>query len=681
MSYTRTPHSRYLFVTSLMLVLILTAAAYRPGLSAGFLFDDATNLKALGAYGPVHDLDSLLRYLTSGTADPTGRPVALLSFLVDAQDWPADPAPFKRSNLILHLLNIGLLALLLQRLTRLVPSLSPLRQNLVAIAGAAFWGLHPLLVSTTLYVVQREAMLPATFTLLGLLAWLQGRTALAAGQSGHGSLWILATLPLFTLLATLSKANGALLPLLVGTLEFTVLAAWQPLPAPQARHHRRLCLWLLLLPSTLLLAYLIHAGVAAAGSDLSGRRPWTLGERLLTQPRVLLDYLSLLWVPRPYTTGLFNDAYPVSRSVLAPASTLPALLLIVAMIAAAWALRRRQPVLAAALLFYFGGQLMESSSIPLELYFEHRNYLPALLMFWPLALALARLPAPKPYTPTTVRTRNSLAVAMGLALILGLAGMTRARADLWGNTAEQAQVWAALNPDSGRAQAFAAQAELALGRPDLAIQRLERALDKTNPELQLALNLVDAYCALGQIPPDVLAQAESAFAQTRNPGGLLAGWLGGQIQRLDAPRCVGVNEAALLNLLSAAERNPRLSGNPGRRQDLWHLKGLMALRNHDGNAAAQAFSEALAVNGRPEIAMLQAGLLGAHGFPQLGLQQLDQWQARQSTAALRHDSMAHLHQWLLRKQGYWAHESERLRLTLGAELANAPASTTEPTSE
>src|SRR5687768_2841566 len=88
-----------------LLLFAAVALAYWPGLHGGFLFDDYANLDALGRYGGVRDLHSFLYFLTSGEADPTGRPLAQLSFLLDARDWPADPWPFKRSNVLLHLLN------------------------------------------------------------------------------------------------------------------------------------------------------------------------------------------------------------------------------------------------------------------------------------------------------------------------------------------------------------------------------------------------------------------------------------------------------------------------------------------------------------------------------------------------------------------------------------------------
>ena len=128
-----------------------------------------------------------------------------------------------------------------------------------------------------------------------------------------------------------------------------------------------------------------------------------------------------------------------------------------------WLLRRRHPALSLVILFYFTGQLIESSSIPLELYFEHRTYIPALLMFWPLGLWL-----------TDTRALKIPKRLLLLALPLSLALMTHARAEVWGNLQTQALIWARINPDSARAQANAAQIEMARGRPQDAIRRLRR---------------------------------------------------------------------------------------------------------------------------------------------------------------------------------------------------------------
>ena len=97
-------------LTALAAILLFTWWAYRPGLTGDFLFDDFGNLPVLGATGPVTHWVTFWRYITSGAADPTGRPLPLLTFLIDAHNWPANPYRFKVTNVILHLINGALLA-------------------------------------------------------------------------------------------------------------------------------------------------------------------------------------------------------------------------------------------------------------------------------------------------------------------------------------------------------------------------------------------------------------------------------------------------------------------------------------------------------------------------------------------------------------------------------------------
>ena len=108
------------FLLVLTVILALTWWAYHPGLSGDFLFDDFGSLPTLGATGPVDNWATFWRYITSGGADPNGRPLTLLTFLIDARDWPASPYPFKVTNVILHLINGALLAWVLWKLGRVL---------------------------------------------------------------------------------------------------------------------------------------------------------------------------------------------------------------------------------------------------------------------------------------------------------------------------------------------------------------------------------------------------------------------------------------------------------------------------------------------------------------------------------------------------------------------------------
>lgn len=646
-----------------VLLLVLVAAAYWPGLKGGFLFDDRINLDALGEYGGVRNLDTLLYFLTSGEGDPTGRPVAQLSFLLDARDWPADPFPFKRSNLLLHLLNGGLLFWLLLRLEALLPLSQEGgqgRRYSVALLGATLWLTHPLWVSTTLYIVQRQAMLAATFCLLGLLAWDRSYRLWRDGRRLHGWAWAAVGVGGATLLAGLSKANGFLTPVLV-------LMSWWVLYLPQTamlpvlrRRALRRDAWLLLgLPSLTLLGYLLLQ-VPAAIRRSAAVRDFTLGERLLSQPRALLEYLGLLVAPREGSGGVFNDGFAVSHSLLDPWTTLPALLAILALIALGFAARTRWPRLSAALLFFLAGHLMESGPVPLELYFEHRNYLPALLLFWPLAHALL--------APGQAR-RARLALALALPAIL--LGLTWQRAVLWGDPPLQALVWAQRKPDSARAQGYAANILAAQGRSAEASQLLQRAQRRLPGQSIIALNRIAQGCDANPLTATDLEAAEQALRAQRIWNQGMLDWLDQLNRAVLAGRCPALGPPGWQRLIDAVAANPTFTRAPTRQQALYRLQGRAALAAHDPEAALVAFNRGLDLQPKPQVALAQAADLGNAGYEAWALRHLDHYDSldvQYNPRRIR--SMPELHRWLLVHTGYYPHEMMLLRRALAAD-ANA----------
>ena len=651
------------------IVLALAWFAYMPGLHGGFLFDDYANLPAIGATGPVDNWATFFRYVTSGEADPTGRPLALLSFLVDARDWPANPYPFKRTNLLLHLTNAALLFVFLRRLGRLgagSTSRDPgpsRRLELAAALASALWVLHPLFVSTTLYIVQREAMLPATCALLGLNTWLSGRARMVQGNTLAGGLLVATGLLGCTALGVLSKANGALLPVFALLVEYIVLSPRRDLRQAQPAAYRWtmvVCAWL---PAVAIIGYLAWQGWVGMVRGIGTLRPWTLGERLLTEPRILFDYLRLLWVPRPFTSGVFNEQFMASKSLTDPSTTWIAILGLLVLIFAAVGLRRRWPAASLAIAFFLCAHLVESSTIALELYYEHRNYLPAMLLFWPLALAVTGVG--RRLEPTGVARSRTTDLSYGLlsaALLLGLASMTWANASIWGDTTEQALVWARMNPDSPRAQTNAATLEMAAGHPDSAIARLTPMLDRDPTQIQVALNLLAARCLQGSVDPATLEAAGHAMETSRDPGALLVSWSDRAIDTARAGTCKDFGLDALEHLIERGLKNSRFSN--GRRQDIEHIRGDVALQRRDPATALDYFNMALDEQPRIEIAMQQSAMLGEAGFPREGLSHLDHFNALKKESLAVAPGMPHIHQWVLARQGYWDQEYRRLRKNL-----------------
>lgn len=634
----------------LTLALAVTALGYLPGLAGDFLFDDYVNLNALARYGGVHDLQTLLFYLTSGIADPTGRPVAMASFLLDAQDWPADPFPFKRTNLLIHLVNGLLLYSVLTALGRQL-SEDTSRVRIAALLATALWLMNPLWASTVLYVVQRHAMLATMFVLAGVRSWIGSRNAFDSGRQTRGWWLALLAVPVFGSLAGLSKANGFLLPVLLAVLELTVLRT----PGSTALSRRwasRLLVWL---PTTLLFGWLYwHA--MQIGLDGTQGRSWTLSQRLLSQPRALCEYLWQLWVPGLNATGVFADGFAPSQDWLTPWTTLPSLLAVGIAIGITWATRRRLPVLAGALGFFLAGHAMESTVVMLELYFEHRNYLPAALLFWPLAWWLA--------APGRLR-RWLLAGAIGYASLMLLTTMAQAR--LWGDPLALALVWAEQNSHSARAQAHAFHQERAAGRDLAAERRMSALLDGTPREPQFALNLLNLRCELGRSTDDDVARAADAIVASQGLAkDINYQWLSAALLPGSDVACAKLPEAHLEHLLEAATTQvgqPRLSAE--RRAREHHLRGHFALRRQECDAALREFDGRIAVQPRPEFMQSHVVLLATQCSPSHALEHLDRYLDAGAPVARASSSMLRLRDRIMRS--WWRTNWEALRHTLAAE--------------
>lgn len=640
---------------ALLIPMSMALLAYWPGLHGSFLFDDFINLPSLGDTGPVDNWPAFWRYITSGDADFFGRPLSLLSFLLDAHNWPADPRPFKRTSLIIHLLNGVLLYALLIKLGRPLQS-DAARCHRAALIGSALWLLHPLLVSTTLYIVQREAMLPATCVLIGLLIWLYGRERIRTGRILSGLLWVTLGLGGFTLLGVLAKANGALLPLYALLIEIIVFRPRQPVVGESKQVYRWFFLVFIVLPTAAITIYLGQIGLRGIlhGSNADGRT-WTYAQRLLTEPRALTDYLGLLWLPHPFSSGVFNDQFAASTSLLHPITTLVSIIFVAILIGGAWWLRRRYPSISLAVLFFFAGHLIESTSVPLELYFEHRNYVPALVMFWPLGQWLANL-------QTLPSIKRALLVIVPVALAL----MTHARAQVWGNPQTQALIWARINPDSPRAQANAAQMEMQMGHPQEAEQRLQKLLTNQPKELQLALNLLGARCMTGGVSSADLAAARTAMLDAPNSAGLFLQWFDQILPVSVSGRCSGLTPDDLLELINAGLQNPQLAA-AGLQQDFTYMRARIALAQRDPYLALMAFSQALDLKPQPAMALKSAAAFGAAGYPAYGLRLLDHYEYVKSRFRAPDRGMPAVHEWVLSRQNYWPNELAHLRRQLALD--------------
>jgi hypothetical protein len=431
---------------ALLAALITTTMVYTGGLSGGFMFDDHPNITR-NALLHIDALswNNLVQAATSLRAGPLGRPIAMASLGLNYYFGALDPFGYKLANLLIHLL-CGIAVFLLARalvsahLRRNAVASGAHAADWIAVAAAAVWLLHPFNLSAVLYVVQRMASLAALFMLAGLAFYASGRLRQLEGRRGG---WLLIATGLLVCgpLAVFSKENGLLLPFLMFVTEWTVFG----FDSRTRAQRRGLFVFhglVAVLPGLAVAAYLATHVDWLRGMYVS--RDFTLEERLLTQPRVVWLYLALTLVPATSWMGLYHDDIAVSRSLIDPAITLPALVGLVALACTALVLRRRAPLVSFGVLFFLVAHSMESSVFSLEMAHEHRNYLPAFGIVLPV---IYHLLAPRPHARALGARRGAV-----LALLAGLAVATAVRAHNWGDDFRRAYVDARNHPQSSRSQ-------------------------------------------------------------------------------------------------------------------------------------------------------------------------------------------------------------------------------------
>lgn len=432
-------------LTFAALIATLAVTVYLPGLSGGFALDDYTNVADNKAID-IHELswDALSHAAFSFQAGPAMRPLSMLSFALNAYfTGTGDPKAFKTTNLAIHLINGLLVGWLLLQLfgawrERFEPRLSSERVQWLALLTAGLWLLHPLNVLPVLYVVQRETALSSLFVALGVNVYLWTRRRQLANGVGAWPLWL--GIPSFTLAAVLCKESGALLPVYTLVVE-CFLFRFRSRDGGFDRGIGIFYLLFLLLPGASGLGWVLFTH---NGSILSYTgRNFVLGERLMTETRVVWLYIRWTLWPDPRALGLYHDDIAVSRGLLQPVTTLFSLLGLAGLVAGAFLLRQRLRLAALGIAWFLGGQLMESTIFPLELVYEHRCYLPDL----GLILAVSSLIFPLRDASRLPAVRYALlGVALGLC-----AAVTWVRAHDWRDNLDFAKSEARHHPESAYA--------------------------------------------------------------------------------------------------------------------------------------------------------------------------------------------------------------------------------------
>jgi tetratricopeptide (TPR) repeat protein len=489
------PHGQRRLALSFLLVLILLGGAvYLPGASGPWVFDDFGNI-VHNDYLKVTRLDTSTLYHAAFSlqAGPLQRPLPMLSFALNYyfSGGFGDTTPYKLTNIAIHVSN-GLLVfwLALLVLRQLAPAETRNRAArgldevmVLAALVALWWVVHPLQLTSVLYVVQRMTSLSALFVLCGLIGYFHGRLTWNGGLRRRGTAIIVASLVGFGVAGMLSKENAVALPLFAVVIDATVFGALPPCARLSGLARRtRVVLWSVAAGVALLFAAL----AAIYFSSRYGARDFTLSERLLTEARVLFFYLALLLFPRIDWFGSQHDDITLSHSLVQPWTTLPAVAGLLILVVVALRVRRSAPILSLAILWFLAGHLLESTFIPLEIAHEHRNYLPILGPM--LAIGAGAAWAAREY-------RSRLPLLLLTLLVAVSAGITAIRAGQWANRSSFNRFEALHHPSSPRAQAGLASLLAAKGDYAGAIAGMDRAavLDPDEPGYPINRSIVISW--------------------------------------------------------------------------------------------------------------------------------------------------------------------------------------------
>jgi len=430
-------------------VALLAALFHAPALGGGFVYDDHWTIVENPHLQSPRNLARLLSAEPARAGVPdAGRPTLVATEIADRLLWGLSPRGWHAQNLAWH---VGVAVLFFLALAALTGEL------MLALTGAAFFAIHPLVVEPVAAINYREDLLAAFFTLAALVA------IGAARRRGEGRGRARAAAFALLLVGGFAKENAAIAPILLVLLDVHM--------PDGERRGRRLDLLTLLAAAAIPILWRTWAfGGLALVSHTAEIPP---AHRALSQavPEAAWSFLSgvgQLLVPWRFSA----DYAELDR----PAVGWAALAVIVSGTTLAWRARTRQPWLSLGVLGGIAAYLPTFGLLPISnLRADRYLYLPAL----PLSLAvatllvrgLARVPALRGQTFGMARSWLVLA-----ALVLAMGLGTRQQARFWHDDLTLWTHAVRVAPGASRAWSALAEARLRRGLLPGARTAVERSL-------------------------------------------------------------------------------------------------------------------------------------------------------------------------------------------------------------
>jgi tetratricopeptide (TPR) repeat protein len=513
------------------------------------------------------------------------RPVGYITFALNYYFHQYDPKGYHIVNIIIHIL-AGIILYSFIKTTLDLPSIKSkyARPHTIAFFAALIWFVHPIQTQSVTYIMQRLNSLSAMFYVLSLWLYLKGRLSEKKPKKWP---WFTSS-ALAWFLALGCKQTAATLPFFIFLYEWYFFQNLKLDWLKQKLKYFFIILFLFGLVSFFYLGFNPIEKMSSIGDYSHGE--FTIPQRVLTELRVVIYYLSLIFFPHPSRLNLDYD-FPLSYSLIHPVTTLISLAAIIGLLMLAFYLAKKERLISFCILWFFGNLVIESSIIPVAIIFEHRNYLPSMLVF---------------LIPIIWVERNVkfgwLKIGLVCAVVVVFSIWAYQRNQVWEN---QVTLW----QDNVKKSPHKARPHANLGKALADRSLIDKAIENYQRALQINPNLAQAHNNLGM-----------AFEEQGKTNEAIAHYLKSlQIRPNLAQAHVNLGEAltkqartdeAIEHYLAALQINPDL---PEAHNNL----GVVILNQGKAEQAINRFNQALRLN--PEYAEAHNNLGGiflAQGNPE-----------------------------------------------------------------
>lgn len=540
---------------------------YWPGLFGPFLLDDQSSIEA--ARLETFSWLKLLEISTQNESGPLGRPLSIFSFALNHLFFGSQPFSYKLTNVILHFSTSCVLAWFTYLLLRFYRP--RFRYKLAISAIIAFiWLVHPLQVSTVLYVVQRMTILSGLFTLLACAYYVLARLRQMVGRR---SVWLYILSGLCWLLGLASKETAILLPFYLFITEFFILQ-FRLRHAPQTIIFKQWArISILLGIFCALLAFWFNQSYFQA---VFTEKPFTMLERLFTQVNALVFYIRLIYLPVISKMSLYHDDFQIVHSP--DAQFIAGSILIIGLIGMSLWLRHRAPWVAFGLAWFFVSHLLESTILPLELVFEHRNYLASAGLILIPVLVIAAI------MQSRIAKIHRMYMLCGILLIAMLMSLTFSRAVRWSSIEHFLQAALLDKPNSARTHIEFANWLLSKGAYLQAYGELLQAQEIQPENTGIDIHILLVHCYAEFVPEEIYTNLNRKLRTNPITPYVILG-LDQVVQNLFNPQCAVIERKKVHQLIKTAYENPFLKHHPRYLAVLYHLEaGIMILDDKPDNA-------------------------------------------------------------------------------------------------